>query len=95
MPLLDEVLTKSAVDEMALQAEAYVRQGECFQAQGKPKEALLSFLHVDLLFESEPAQHAEALYNLTRLWRKENRADRADDAAERLNQKYPGSDWVM
>lgn len=93
-PILDEVLAKSSPEETNLQAEAYVRQGDCLQSQGKMKEALLAFLHVDLLFESEATLHAEALYNLSKLWRKENNADRAEDAVQRLQKQYPGSDWT-
>jgi len=93
-PILEEVLAKSPPEETTLQAEAYVRQGDCLQAQGKSKEALLAFLHVDLLFEAEAGLHAEALYNLSKLWRKDNNVDRAQEAVERLQQKYPASDWT-
>lgn len=93
--ILDEVLTKSSPEETGLQAEAYVRQGDCLQAQGKTKEALLAYLHVDVLFESESALHAEALYHLSRLWLKDGKVERADETRARLETNYPTSEWTQ
>lgn len=93
--LLDEVLAKSNPDDVALQAEAYVRQGDCFEAQSKTKEALLAYLHVDVLFAQESGLHAESLYHLAKLWQKDGKKDRADESRARLEELYPQSQWTQ
>jgi tetratricopeptide (TPR) repeat protein len=92
--LLDQVINQSAADDYHVQAEAYLRQGDCLRASGKPKEALLAYLHIDTLFPTERAQHAEALYNLSQLWNTIQQPDRADDAATRLATEFPNSPWT-
>ncbi len=55
----------------------------------------MAYLHVDLLFAGETAQHDEALYHLSRLWNTAPAAaDRAADAAAELQRKYPNSAWA-
>lgn len=90
---LDEVTEKGPADESALQAEAYVLQGNALQALGRMKEAALAYLHVDLLFPRETSLHAEALYNLSKTWKQIQLPDRSDQAAEKLVQQYPNSVW--
>lgn len=91
--LLDEVIKQSATENSRLQAEAYVRQGDCFQAAGKSKDALLAYLHVDVLFANEKAYHPEALYHLSHLWTALQQPDRANEAADKLTVDYPNSPW--
>jgi tetratricopeptide (TPR) repeat protein len=93
--LLDQVINQSAADDYHVQAEAYLRQGDCLRASGKPKEALLAYLHIDTLFLTERAQHAEALYNLAQLWNTVQQPDRAEDAATRLSTEFPNSPWAQ
>lgn len=92
--LLDEVIKQSDAENSRLQAEAYVRQGDCYQAAGKSKEALLAYLHVDVLFSSEKAFHPEALYHLSRLWAAIQQPERANEAADKLSVEYPNSPWT-
>ena len=65
--LIDDVIAKADADNQELYARAYVALGNCYKAAGKPKEALLAFLEVDLLYPGSPEQHAEALANLATL----------------------------
>lgn len=92
--LLDEVIAKSAPEDYRVQAEAYVRQGDCLQAQGKTKEAVLAYLHVDVLFPGEKALHAESLFHLARLWAKVGQPGRAAESKEKLETDYPNSEWT-
>lgn len=92
--LLDEVIAKSSPDDAAVQAEAFLQKGICHEALGQQQDALLAFLHVDILFSSQPDAHAEALFHLTRLWDAAGRADRAGAARAGLTQRYPNSEWA-
>jgi len=75
-------------------AQAYNALGTCYLKAGKPQDALLAFLHVDLLFHQDPHAHAEALYHLSSLWRDMNRSDRALQAKSLLERRYSGSPWA-
>lgn len=93
--LLDEVIAQCAPEDAKVQAEAYVRQGDCYQASSKTKDALMAYLHVDVLFSSEKAFHPEALYHLSRLWTAVQQPDRANEAADKLTAEYPNSPWAQ
>jgi len=92
---LNEILAAARPEDSRTQAEAYLQQGDCLQASGRPKEALLAYLHVDLLFSTEKAQHAEALYHLSRLWDELQKPERGADCAQRLLSEYPNSPWSV
>ena len=92
--VLDEVIKQASATDTRLQAEAYVRQGDCLQAQSKIKEAVLAYLHVDVLFAAEKALHAEALYHLARLSSTIDQPVRGDEARARLTDDYPNSPWA-
>lgn len=92
--LLDEVIEKAAPEDARVQAEAYVRQGDCLEAEGKTKDALLAYLHVDVLFPAEKTLHAESLFHLSRLWAKVGQTDRAAEAKEKLEAEFPNSEWT-
>ena len=93
LAILDVVTDKGPADESALQAEAYVLQGDSLQALGRPKEAALAYLHVDILFSRESAFHAAALFNLTKVWKLVQLPDRSAEAEAKLVQNYPNSEW--
>jgi hypothetical protein len=56
----------------------------------------MSFLHVDVIpsLAQEKDYHAEALYHLAQLWGAVGQPARAAEAAARLEQLYPNSDWA-
>lgn len=91
---LDEVISKASESETQTLAEAWVLKGDCFRAKNLPKDALMSYLHVDVLYPSEPAAHAEALFRLAALWAPAGHQDRADEAMARLTTRYPNSVWA-
>lgn len=91
---LDEVTAKAPADATALQAEAYVLQGNSLQALNRNKEAVLAYLHVDILFPRESGFHAEALYHMARLWKTVQAPERGIDAEAKLTASYPNSSWA-
>ncbi|MEO2018049.1 MAG: tetratricopeptide repeat protein [Fuerstiella sp.] len=91
---LDEVIRKAPPTETRTLAEAWVRKGDCLRQKNQGKAALMAYLHVDVLYPSEPAQHAEALLRLSQLWGPGGHEDRADDASARLAERYPNSQWA-
>ena len=92
--LVDEVIAKTDPENEELYARAYNILGNCHKAAGKKKEALLAFLHVDLLYTRHAEQHAEALANLATLWSEVDKSDRAAQAKALLKEKYPNSVWA-
>ena len=78
---IDDIIAKADPENHELHARAYNVLGNCYKAAGKKKEALLAFLHVDLLYSRFPEQHAEALANLATLW--------ADDGQGRSRRAGP------
>ena len=60
---------------------------------GRTKEAALAYLHVDILFPKEAGFHAEALYQMSNLWKLVQHPDRSAEAAGKLVQIYPNSEW--
>lgn len=92
---LEEVVNKAPADATDLQAEAYVLQGNSLQALNRPKEAVLSYLHVDILFPRESSMHAEALYHMARLWKVVQAPERGISAEAKLTSSYPDSEWAQ
>jgi tetratricopeptide (TPR) repeat protein len=91
---VEEVIAKAAPEERELHARAYNALGNCYVKAGKKKEALMAFLHVDLLYSGNKEQHAEALANLIPLWNDEKRPERAAAARNTLKDQYPSSPWT-
>jgi tetratricopeptide (TPR) repeat protein len=76
------------------QSAAYNTLGDCLRAAGKPKDALLAYLHTDLLYAKDKEQHPRALAQIARLWRELRQDDRAREIEDRLKKDYPRSPWA-
>ncbi len=95
--ILGDVIHRSASDDTRLQAEAYLRQGDCYLALGqRTKDAIMAYLHLDVIpaLAREEDLHAEALYQLSRLWPTVGQPARAAEAAGKLESLYPNSEWT-
>lgn len=86
--LVQEVIDRTDPEESKLLADAYNTLGVAYRKAGRPKDALLAFLHVDVLYFSSPAEHIEALQNLNELWMEVQKPARAADAARMLRDRY-------
>ncbi|MDE0866881.1 MAG: tetratricopeptide repeat protein [Rubripirellula sp.] len=90
---LEKIIDENDSADSQLFGRAYNALGDCLQVAGKPNEALMAYLHVDVLFYADPEIHAESLYHLSKLWQVLKKPDRAAAAKNLLNQRYAGSVW--
>lgn len=91
---VNAVIAKANPDDEELYARAYNILGQCYQADGQIKPAIVAYLHVDLLFPKPPEQHAEALANLAKLFAADNQPDKAARVRNTLKGNYPQSVWA-
>jgi tetratricopeptide (TPR) repeat protein len=93
--LLQNVIKQANPEEKELLARTYIVLGESYRTDGgKDQDALISYLTVDLVYNSVPDSHAEALYNLMELWERGKNPERSREARESLQTIYPGSPWA-
>jgi tetratricopeptide (TPR) repeat protein len=91
---LEQVIDRVGTSAGSLQGEAYAALGDAYRAIRKPKEALLAYLHVELLFAKHRELHARALYNLSQLWNELGQPDRSAAAQSTLKTEHPNSSWT-
>lgn len=92
--MVRQVIADSPAEDAAAQSPAYNALGDCLVAANRPKEALLAYLHTDLLYSRDKEQHPRALRQISDLFRRLGQTIRADEYAQRLQQEYPNSPWV-
>ena len=66
--MIEQMIQDTDPEQKELQARAYNALGDCYERAGRTKDALLAFLHVDVLYSTVPDAHAEALSHLVKLW---------------------------
>ncbi|MBI3464145.1 MAG: hypothetical protein HY000_13980 [Planctomycetes bacterium] len=91
---VEKVIAEADPADAHLHARAYVTLGNCLNKAGRKQDALLAFLHVDVLYFGFPQEHAEALANLSLLWQELKNADRALEARQTLVERYKNSRWA-
>jgi tetratricopeptide (TPR) repeat protein len=92
--LIEKIIQDADPQQHELQARAYNALGTCYEKAKRNKEALMAFLHVDVLYSTVPEAHAEALAHLVPLWQAVGQSDRARESSELLQQKYSRSKWA-
>ena len=92
--ILNDIIDKADADNLELNALAYNALGTALHKAGKPKEAVLAFLHVDLLYSGAPEAHAEALANLAKLFLEIHKPEHARRAQQTLQDRYKSSHWA-
>jgi TolA-binding protein len=92
--VIEKIIADNDPTDGELFGRAYNAHGDCLLKAGKKKDALMAYLHVDVLFYSDSGIHAESLYHLSKLWAEVKRPDRAAAARNLLEQRYSGSAWA-
>lgn len=92
--MVKEIIKSTDPEEKELLGAAYNVLGLAYRNLNQDQEAIISFLSVDLVYNSSPVNHAEALGNLTELWEKAKMPERSRDAMQILEQSYPTSPWA-
>jgi tetratricopeptide (TPR) repeat protein len=89
--LVQDVIAGADAEDAPLMAQAYVTLGNCYlKKPDSQKQALLAYLHVDVLYFSQPQAHAEALKHLAILWNELNKPERASQVQQTLKDRYGG-----
>jgi tetratricopeptide (TPR) repeat protein len=91
---IERIIADADAEQKELHARAYIALGKCYERAGQTKDALLAYLHVDVLYNTVPEAHAEALAHLVPLWRAVGQDERARETRELLQQRYAGSRWT-
>lgn len=92
--LIEQMIVDTDPEQKELQARAYNALGDSYEQAGRTKDALLAYLHVDVLYNTVPDAHAEALSHLATLWDAVGQAERARQARQTLTEKYRDSRWA-
>lgn len=92
--VVERLLAEADGDDHAL-GLAFTVLGEAQRRlPGRERDALISFLTVDLVHPDGPEEHAEALFNLVELWQQTNFPERSREARRSLETTYPDSPWT-
>jgi tetratricopeptide (TPR) repeat protein len=92
--VIEKVIHDADPEQKELHARACIALGKCYEKAGRTKDALIWFLHVDVLYNTVPEAHAEALSHLVPLWTSVGQDERAREARQLLNERYGGSRWA-
>lgn len=92
---VEQIIAAADPEEKELLSRAYGVLGAAYRGMGgRDQDALIQYLTIDLIYNSLPETHAEALFNLGELWDKGGRQDRAREARQNLKEVYPASPWA-
>jgi tetratricopeptide (TPR) repeat protein len=86
--LIEEVINQADPERHELLAQAYNALGTAYRQAGRAKDAILAFLHVDVLYFRSSREHIEALTNLVELWNEVQKPERSAEAAQILRERY-------
>jgi tetratricopeptide (TPR) repeat protein len=92
--IIEKVIHDADPQERELHARAYIALGQCYEQANKTKDALLAYLHVDVLYNNVPEAHAEALAHLVPLWIAIGQEERSREAKQLLQDRYGNSQWA-
>ncbi|MDR2439994.1 MAG: tetratricopeptide repeat protein [Planctomycetaceae bacterium] len=86
--ILEEIAKNSGNEDSVFQSLVYNSLGSTYAQAGKPREAILAYMHTDILFSSARNEHIKALQELSKLWKQVKRNERAEETDNRLKSIY-------
>jgi len=95
--VLKKIVNGASADDTRLLAQTYLQLGNTLSLDGQhARDAVLAYLHVDVIpsLATQADLHAEALYNLSKLWPTIGQPARGAEASAKLQQDYPESEWT-
>lgn len=90
LQLVNKLIADLNPTDTEMAARIYNAQGASYEAAGDNEGAILAYLHTHLMFAMQPDAHAEALKRLAELWPLVGKPERAAEARQELQQRYPG-----
>ena len=90
---LEAIISRENPDNTELFAYAYNALGHCYLKQNNLAEAEEKFLFTDLLFDTEAAPHAEAVFQLANIWSTQKQTDLSSEARKIINSRYRNTWW--
>lgn len=88
--LVSDLIAELNPTDIEMSARIYNAQGAGYEASGDMEGAIMAYLHTHLMFSLQPDAHAEALKRLVELWPQVGKPERAAEARQELQQRYPG-----
>ena len=88
--MVNELIKTLNPADTATAARIYNALGASHAAAGNDEDALIAYLHTQLMYSMDAESHVEALKELVQLWTKVGKPDRAAQARGELQQRYPG-----
>lgn len=90
---LEAIIKTENPDDKELFAYAYNALGSCYLKTNDLAEAEEKFLFTHLLFDTESGAHAEAVYQLAKIWNTQKQTDEASEARQILKSRYRNTWW--
>jgi len=90
LKLVNSLIETLNPTDVEMAARIYNAQGDSYRASDDTEGAIMAYLHTHLMFSTEPSSHAEALSKLAELWPKVGKPERAAEARQELQNRYPG-----
>jgi tetratricopeptide (TPR) repeat protein len=90
LKMVGELIAQLSPTDTEMAARIYNAQGASYEASGDKEGAVMAYLHTHLMFATQPDAHAEALKKLTELWPQIGKPERAAQARQELQERYPG-----
>ena len=91
---IEKIIQTESADNGQLFAYAYNSLGSIHLSQNQLKEAMMAFLHTELLFPDQADPHSEALYQLALIWPQLNHNERANRARSIVKSRYRNTVWA-
>ena len=92
--VVNTLLEGASPEDVELLGPAYLALGDAHRAAGRLQDAVLAYLTVDLVYNANPAAHAEALAKLAEVWDEIGQPERSREARSNLQSTYPETAWA-